>query len=325
MRKISYILNVVITTYILLVLAGCESRQSRLEEQISAVTIQLEVIRFDRLFAQAGDTGLAGLMERYPYMFPGPDSIWSAKLQDSLQLEIQQQVDSVFGDFGSDRKRIESLYRHIRYYFPDMPLPSLMTVTSDVQYRSRVLWTDSLALVGLDNYLGPGHRFYQSFPRYLRAELDRDYLTTDLAWEFGRRVTAPPLGREFLDKMIYHGKVAYLAELLNPDLPEGMVLHYSPEQWEWAEANEEQIWVYFRDGGRLFSTDSRLERDFIGPAPFSKFGLALDGESPPRIGQYLGYKIVRAFAQRTNAEIGPLLSIDARTLFNQSNYKPQKR
>ena len=59
----------------------------------------------------------------------------------------------------------------------------------------------------------------------------------------------------------------------------------------------------------LFSTDSKLPSRFINPAPFSKFNLELDGESPGRLGQYIGWQIVRAYANRSDASLKEILNM----------------
>jgi uncharacterized protein YjaZ len=63
----------------------------------------------------------------------------------------------------------------------------------------------------------------------------------------------------------------------------------------------------------------------LDPAPFSKFGLELDSESPGRLGRYIGWQIVRAFFDK-NPNITPqqLLTLSADDILKESNYKPRK-
>ena len=64
----------------------------------------------------------------------------------------------------------------------------MITVTSNVDYNNRVILADSLLLIGLDSYLGPEHRFYQDFQRYIAKRLDAQYLISDAAEEFAKKV-----------------------------------------------------------------------------------------------------------------------------------------
>ena len=60
-------------------------------------------------------------------------------------------------------------------------------------------------------------------------------------------------------------------------------------------------------------------------APFSKFYLEIDNESPGRIGQYIGWQIVRSFMENNpKVTVQQLIKMDAKTIFEQSKYKPKK-
>ena len=93
---------------------------------------------------------------------------------------------------------------------------------------------------------------------------------------------------------------------------------------EWARANEEQMWKYFVERELLYSTDTGLDRKFLDPAPFTKFGLELDNESPGRLGRYMGWQIVRAFMEKTDVGLKQMLDIPADEILKQSNYKPKR-
>ena len=64
---------------------------------------------------------------------------------------------------------------------------------------------------------------------------------------------------------------------------------------------------------------------FITPAPFSKFYLEIDNESPGKIGQWLGWQIVRAHVQKyPNKSPQEIITLPAKELFIAANYKPKK-
>src|SRR5690606_31273837 len=125
-------------------------------QEIAQVPIELEVSRFDREFAGTTSEGMPKIKKKYPYLFPEqfPDSVWVAKLTDTLQLELFEEVDRAFGDFEEESEALESLFKHIKYYFPEFEVPKVVTLTSDVRYEDRIILTDTLLLIGLDNYLG---------------------------------------------------------------------------------------------------------------------------------------------------------------------------
>jgi uncharacterized protein YjaZ len=93
---------------------------------------------------------------------------------------------------------------------------------------------------------------------------------------------------------------------------------------EWAQENESEIWRYFVDRELLYSTDSKLPGRFINPAPFSKFYLELDAESPGRLGRYIGWQIVKAYMNQTDNSFKGMLITEAETIFKESRFKPRK-
>ena len=63
---------------------------------------------------------------------------------------------------------------------------------------------------------------------------------------------------------------------------------------------------------------------FLDPAPFSKFRLELDNESPGRLGRYMGWQIVRAFMEKNDVSPQDMFNVPADMIFKKANYKPKK-
>ncbi len=311
---------------LMILLFGACNEENKIEEEISKVPIDLKISRFDREFATADANGIPTLKNKYPYLFPEQfsDSVWVAKLTDTLQVELFEEVDKAFGDFKSESEDLESLFKHIKYYFPNTKIPHVVTLTSDVRYEDRIILADTLLLVGLDNYLGPDHRFYEGIQRYIAASLDKSFLVSDVASAFSKTVLSYPRNRTLLSRMVYYGKELYIKDKLLPFHSDAQKIGYSAEQMTWAQANEEQIWKYFVERELLYSTDNGLDRKFLDPAPFSKFGLELDNESPPRLGRYMGWQIVRAFMDKNDVDLQQLIALSADEILKKSNYKPKR-
>ena len=309
----------------LLSLMGCGDGD-KVSSEVEKIPVELKVSRFDREFAAAEPLDIPVLKKAYPYLFPAryADSIWIAKLQDTVQIELLNEVVGTFPDFSETEQDLTLLFKHIKYYFPNYSIPHTVTVTSDVDYNNRIILTDSLLLIGLDNYLGADHKFYKGFPKYIAEDLDRKYIVSDVAAAFAKQVVPKPRQRNFLSRMIYFGKELYLKDRLMPTAPEAVKINYSEEQLAWAKANEQQIWRNFIEQEYLYSTENKLSQRFLDVAPFSKFGLELDNESPGRIGRFMGWQIVRAFMEKNDTNLDQLLRLSAEDIFKRSNYKPEK-
>lgn len=309
----------------ILTISSCKN-EVKISKDISENELNLRVSRFDREFAESTPKELPDLKRKYSFLFPEqyPDSVWYSKQQDSLQMELYKEVMAVFSDLESETQELELLFKHIQYYFPKYQVPWVITLISDVDYQNRVILTDSILLIGLDNYLGEDHRFYGGIDRYIAAGLDKNNLISDVTSAFSNKLISYPKDRVFLAQMIYYGKELYLKDMLIPLVSDAIKIGYSEEDLLWAEANEEQIWRYFIENELLYSTDYKLSPRFLDPAPFSKFGLELDNESPGKIGRYMGWQIVRSFMENNELSLSQLIALPADDIFKRSKYKPRK-
>lgn len=304
---------------------SCTS-EKKLDDKVLAIPVDVNIDRFDEAFANATPENLTQIKENYPLFFPEQyhDTIWYQKMQDTLQLELEAEVAKVFTDFTVYEDEITLLFQHLKYYFPDFKEPEIITLISDVDYRNRVLYADSLLVVGLDNYLGSDHYFYIDIHRYIAKNLNPKQLTPEIAEAISQRFVKPPTSRTFMDLMVYYGKKAYLKEQLLPLFDEYRIMGYTEVEIDWARANETEIWRYFVERELLFSTDPQLASRFINPAPFSKFYLELDNESPGMLGQYIGWQIVRAFAENNEIDLRQLLTLSGEQIYKNSKFKPRR-
>ena len=306
-------------------LVSCAQKDQR-EKEIAQIDIDLDIKRFDLAFSSAAPKDLPLLKEKFPYLFEEqvPDSVWFKRMEDTLQQNLSAEVRETFSGFDSHSRALTDLFRHIKYYFPQIDPPAVVTVTSYVDYEYRVIYADSLMLIGLDNYLGPDHEFYEGIQDYIRKDFIPERIVVDVAEEVAMGLVPKPRDRTFMAKMIYHGKRYYLMQQLLPAEPAEAMVAYTPEEYAWALANESQIWRYFVDRELLFSSDSKLEQRFLAPAPFSKFYLELDNESPGRLGRFIGWRIVASYMENNEVSLQQMLNTPAEKIFKESRYKPKK-
>jgi gliding motility-associated lipoprotein GldB len=316
---------VVLSALLLTLLMSCD-KNSKLKKEVEAVPMELKVERFDKVFMQSTKESLPTLKTQYPFLFPKqtPDSIFLERTQDPIQKLIQKSVDSVFSDFEPTEAGVKSLFKHIKYYNPSFKKPRVITVFSDVDYRNKVIVTDSIVLIGIDNYLGTDHEFYNSFYKYIRKNLKKDQIVMDLADAYASRFLNQPRRHAFLEELIYQGKKLYLKDLWVPNATDQTKVGYTPEEFLWTQDNEFYIWQYFVENELLYSTDDKLVGRFIAPAPFSRFNLELDSESPGAIGQYIGWQIVRSYMENNDTSVLQMLQMNAQSIFNKAKYKPRK-
>lgn len=306
---------------ILVAFVACKDDTS-LNPEIEAISVDVSIDRFDRLFANTTPVQLPNLKNKYPYLFSKQysDEFWEAKLSDTLQKELEREVDIAFKDSDQLEEDLTLLYKHIRYYFPETSVPKIITIITEV--REKVVLADTLLLIGLDNYLGKDHYFYQDIQRYKAKNFRKEQVDVDVASAFAKAKIARPQSATFLEQMIYEGKQLYLMQTLLSQKPIYEVFSYTPEEYTFAQENEVNIWAYFVSNKTLYSTDRKLLARFIDPAPFSKFQMSFDNDTPGRIGRYIGYKIVASYMNENNIALKNMLLQDAETIFNNAKYKP---
>lgn len=309
-----------------IMLISCKN-ENQVEEAISKIDIQAHIERFDQAFATATATDLPKLKAQYPFMLSEryQDSFWIAKMQDTLMHQLGEQVEAQIPNIKDVEDEITQLFQHLKYYFPEFTAPRVVTYISYVDYRNKTVVTDSVSIIAIDNYLGSEHEFYEGVSKYIRAEFNPEQIVVDLAGNYAQQYILAPSNRTLLDEMIYYGKQLYFKDVVIPFKTDAQKIAYSQEQLDWAKANEFEIWKYFIDRELLYSTDSKLPGRFINPAPFSKFQLEeIDSESPGRIGQYIGWQIVKSYMANNDVSFKDLLNKSAEEIFNNSNFKPRK-
>jgi len=312
-----------IISLVLSILVSCTSK---LEKEIQSIPMDFELHRFDKKFATAHIEDLAELKEAYPIFFNPSieDEFWIEKIQDTLQIELETEVLDVFPKDEDLYNPLKNVFQHIKYYFPHFDAPVVYTSTTDVAYEYKVILAGEDMVIGLDNYLGKDHYFYEGIQRYFTQNMHPARIPIDVSVEIARHFVAPIQDRTFLSEILYYGKLLYMAELWNPRASDALIIGYTDEQWQWAIENEEDIWRYFIEKEILYSTDSNLKQRFIDDGPFSKFYLEIDNESPGRIGMYIGWKIVSSYMKHNKVSFDELAILDADLIFKNSKYKPRK-
>lgn len=307
-----------------LFLLSCE-KKNKIENTVEKIPLEIKVERFDKIFFETSPKDLEKVKKEFPFFFPATNdnSVWLNKMQDPIWRELYTEVQKKYADFEPEKVELESLFKHIKYYFPQTKTPKVITVISEMDYNNKAIYADSLVIISLELYLGKNHKFYQ-FPNYIKQNFEQRQILPDVVSSFLARKIAPVADKKMLSQMIYFGKQLYLKDLLLQNYSDAEKMGYTPEQLKWCEENESYMWRYFIEKEMLYSDDQKLIPRFISPAPFSKFYLEIDNESPGRVGAWIGWQIVRSYMKNNEVPIADLLKTDAKEIFVKSKYKPKK-
>lgn len=301
-------------------------KEDKVTEAAEAIPVKVKIERFDKLFYESKPEELSQLKNEFPFFFPAgnPDSVWTNKMKNPLLRELYGEVKKKYPNNAAFEDNLEQLFKRIQVYYPGYKTPKVITLISEVDKDAKAIYTDSLVLLSLDTYLGKDHRFYEGFPKYMRQGFEPSQMMPDLVSSFSQGKIAPPTDRTLLAQMIYFGKELYMKDMLLPDVSDAAKIEYTDEQLQWCKENESEMWKYFINNKLLYDTDVKLMQRFVAVGPYSKFYLEIDNESPGRVGQWLGWQIVRSYMENNDVSMQKMMAMDAKEIFDNSKYKPKK-
>jgi hypothetical protein len=198
-------------------------------------------------------------------------------------------LDSVERALGVAVARAEAMV-------PELKVPRLCGVVS-VYSQAIILEGDSLALIGLNHYLGADDEAYRGFDTFVRREkvlsaLPGQLLEALLSSQAPYDV--PAADATALSRMLYAGGVAWLSAQLTAAPDFGSVLGWDGEESAWAVENEAQAWDALISRRLLYSTDVAVGERLTRPAPATAL---LHPQAPGRYGTWLGMRIVDAYVK----------------------------
>ena len=327
---------------IVVVLALVSCSRNRLDIDVSGVDVSLEMNRFDRvLFATDPKEVRLELVDLYkdhsafidlyteriikigPLTGDNFDQYLSSFLTDTVIQEVADTVAVKFADFGEIETALTNGFKHYRYYFPEKSIPRIYTYISG--FNESLIVAENLIGISLDKYLGRDCIFYRylGIPKYKIENMFPEKIVPDLFYAWA--LTEYPMSdsvNNLLANMIYQGKLIYLTEALNPDLPDSLLMGYSTEKLEWCDKNEASMWAYLVEHKLIYSVERLDLQKYIGDAPFTN---VFSEKSPGRTGVWIGWQIVQSFMNNhEEISLAQLMEInDAQKILSQSKYYPE--
>ena len=168
------------------------------------------------------------------------------------------------------------------------------TYISPLDFDYPLFLSDSLVFIALDQYRSKQLLLCRSAELPDAGRIHGIHIAR-CGRSFGcRSPTLPSQGSDLLSAMLYEGKVLYLTHLLSPEREPHEVLRYTKEEWAFCAANEASMLGIPDRTRRSFSSDADWKRRLLLPAPFSKFRLPIDTQTPGRIGRWIGWQIIES-------------------------------
>ncbi|KOS06532.1 hypothetical protein AM493_11170 [Flavobacterium akiainvivens] len=306
-------------------------KKSKEEKEIEEVKIpEVKIERLDRDYFTVKPADFPKMRQRFADLFPAStsDAEWLSRRNEPFLKELQAEVQKVYPDLDTLQTNTRELFKHIKYYYPKFNIPQVVTLVNDnLEYKA--MYNGKTVAIPLSIYLGRGNKYYQGLDTYRTQMYDPTQILPDVVESFATTGMYAQISgltdKTLLSYMIYFGKMQYLKDRLIPNVPDYDKIGYTKLQLQWAFENEAIMWSTLLEKQLLYSTEPQLPRRFINPAPFTRFGLDIDTDSPGRLGQWIGWQIVRSFMENNkDVTLQQLLAMDAKTIFEKSKYKPKK-
>lgn len=233
-------------------------------------------------------------------------------------------VNHTFKNSADITKAITDALRYAKYYDEALVVPEhVYYFVSGLNDYTAVTRDDKDLAVGLDYAIGESYEPYFATGKssFQTVKFTPTYLPiwAMLAVYNNTYNNKEPRG-SFIELAISRGKQLYFLTKVFPDIPFETIMGYTKEQLDWAEANQAQIYNFFKSQNIIFDKNLQQSMRFLNEGPFSP---GMPQESPGNIGSYLGYKIVQAYADRSDDKLVDIIKeSDHLKIFNQSKYKP---
>ncbi|MCX6182798.1 MAG: hypothetical protein NT150_12815 [Bacteroidetes bacterium] len=322
---------------LLLFFAACQS-DPILVDLGNVPAEEVHVLRYDQdIFTvnrQNAKEQLDVLAKKYPLFISGdykdPARIFELMdyLEDPLQKDLKEKCKQTFTDLSALEKTLSEGFRYYKYYYPQAPSAKVYGYVSGLSFEHPIEWEDSTssAAVALDLYLGPGFPLYYQMgfemPQYLSYKLQEKFIPVDLFTKVALvKYDLEKDGNTLIEKIVSHGKMQYFIKAMLPFVPDSTRLMYHPEQMKWCQESEERLWQYFVRENLLHSTDFMVYKKYLEDGPFTS---SLEKESPGRIADYIGLRIVQSYMENSEVTLDALMKEkDLLNIFQKSKFKPE--
>jgi hypothetical protein len=231
-------------------------------------------------------------------------------MQDVYIQKLEKRLTDKFNDVQKERGEIHSALRYLKYHFPKGKFPTHVVFMNSL-FQSGAMSTEKEIGIGLERYLSAEEEVIkklpgQDFPKWMREDWDEKYIARDAICSWIMTHYVPEKEGNLAEQIIRWGKVIYLTHAAFPEREASFALRYSEKEYSWAVKNEFPFWEYLVKQKLLFETNEKNVVNFLREGPFTG---GIPKKGPDRLGQYLGYQIVRKFMETSDVSLAELVNI----------------
>ena len=252
---------------------------------------------------------------------------WKTFFDQEYVKETEIEILNVFPNYDQESKELIAVFKRLKFHFPKKKYPNKIIFTN-TNFGGNVYLEEGTILVGTERYIGGHKKVIQNslppdaFPQWLKNGFEKKYLTRDIAMStliFNN--TIPDSKTEYLiDKIIEWGKICVLTEMAlrlnNNDIKPEIILRWNHSQFKWAEQNEKAFWAYLKKNQFLFKSNEKTNAFLLNNGPYT---IGFSEKSPDRLGQYLGWKMVRNYIFEEGISLREMVKLDYKEYLKKYN------
>jgi hypothetical protein len=321
----------IISIFVLLI--SCQSQTCRSTADLEVLPVDLMLERKGTELFQSGSVSEVAqflknnpkiaqnifFIQQYPDTMKLAERIFGLIKEPSIDTLFQEATNTFEANKEKLLSGLNQAFAIFKYYYPDAPQPVLQTMVTGLYHDLYI--SDERLIVGIDYFIGDEATYRpHDIPEYILKRYNYDYLAPVLMKFFMNPWITNGDESTLLSEMIDFGKTYYLLSQLFPCTPDHQIIGFSAESMAEVNANQTIIWANFIQNEWLYETSDIMKKKFLGDRPNV---YEIGEKCPGRIGAWVGWQIVKSYAEKTGKPITEIMAItNNHELFAQSGYKP---
>jgi hypothetical protein len=256
-------------------------------------------------------------------------------LPEFLNGEYKALMDSfrkgIFDRIPQYEQELGNSYAALQKEFPEKK-PSVIYsfFISPVSQNFNAAFSFGIDTIGINwfNYMGENFSFYQGVYEgytYMIKWNNPEYLVRNVMLVEYNLIREKFSPKEKSDELIYHmieeGKKFYFLDKVCLETKDWTKIGYNEAQFKWCKDNELEVWGYFTSNKLLNSIETMDAKRYTADGPTTG---GMPSESPGNVGSWIGWQIVKAYANKTNKSLKEILTTSPKEILAKASYKPKK-
>jgi hypothetical protein len=247
--------------------------------------------------------------------------------QDQKLTELFDEVAKEYSDISDVDVQLESLYKHVKYYFPQFEEPTVYMIMGGFGGFDANYMDEETIIFGMENFLTNKAKYFprrETTPFYMHKHFTREKIPSKLSNMLGQFEFSnfDKDDKTLINAMIYWGKIYYFSEHMLPNTADSVIIEYTADEMARVEGNKKETYGYFAKNDLLFNEEKAAITKFVAPRPTTN---EIGDKAPGRIGRYLGWEIVRSYMRKNPEVTIEQLMKDSNhgEIFRKAQYKPK--